>query len=97
MLDDDAAVFFFPIPHFLKKSFTPEVTSGLALILAQLLLHLGLGGDSSVIRSRKPEHIFALHAGAAGQDVLDRVVENMPEVQDAGHVGRRNDDGIGLL
>ncbi len=38
---------------------------------------------------------LALQPGAADEDVLDRVVEDMADRQDARHVGRRHDDRIG--
>ena len=45
----------------------------------------------------QPEHFFAQHAGAPGENVLDGVVEDVAEGEDAGHVRRRHDDRVGRL
>jgi len=49
-----------------------------------------------MIGSGQPEHVTAPHAVVAGDDVLDGVVQRVPDVQDSGHVRRRNDDGTRL-
>jgi hypothetical protein len=41
-----------------------------------------------------PQHVLAAHALEPRQDVLQRVVERVTHVQRAGHVGRRDHDGI---
>ncbi len=45
-----------------------------------------------MIHAGLPQHVAAAHALEAHQHVLQRVVERVPHVERAGHVGRRNDD-----
>ena len=49
-----------------------------------------------MIGSRNPECVLALHTPPAYEDVLQGVVKGMTDVEGAGHVGGRNDYGIGL-
>jgi len=55
-----------------------------------------LGGDAGVVRAGQPKDRLALHPVIAGQDVLQRVVQRMADMQTARHVRRRNDDRIGF-
>ncbi len=55
-----------------------------------------LGGDPGMVHSDDPERVLALQAGMADEDVLKRVVERVADMQAAGDVGRRDDDGEGL-
>ncbi len=54
----------------------------------------GLRGDARVIGPRKPKDFATEKASTAGEDILDGVIENVAKGEDAGDVGRRNDDGI---
>ncbi len=65
------------------------------LALHHLALDHQLGGDAGVVGARLPQHVLAAHALEAAEHVLQRVVEGMPHVQRARHVGRRDDDAIG--
>ena len=47
-----------------------------------------------MIGPRKPENFLSKEASAAGEDILDGVVENVAKGEDAGDVGRRNNDGV---
>ena len=38
-----------------------------------------------------------VHARLAGENILDRIVQNVPEREHAGDVGRRNDNGVSRL
>jgi hypothetical protein len=58
----------------------------------QLAFHDHLRGDARMVRARLPERVEAAHPVPAGQHVLQRVVEGMAHMQDAGHVGRRDHD-----
>ena len=58
--------------------------------------HLGFRGDRGVVGARNPAGVLALHAGAAHQYVLQRIVEHVAHVEHPRHVGRRNDDRIGF-
>ena len=66
-------------------------------LLQQPPLDDRLGGDAGVIGAGHPERLEALHAFLADEDVLQRVVQGVAEVQGAGHVRRRNDDRVRLL
>ena len=94
LLDDDAAVLRLPFPDQLEEFLAPEVVAGLAF-LAQLALDDVLRGDAGVIGAGEPEHFVAEHAGAAREDVLDRIVEHVAEREHAGDVRRRDDDRVG--
>ena len=54
-------------------------------------------GDAGVVGTGEPEDFLAEETGATGEDVLDGVVEDVAEGEDAGDVGERNDDGEGGL
>ena len=95
LLDDDAAVLVLPLPDFLQKFLAPEVVAMADdTLLFQRALDDGLRGDAGVIGAGKPKHFLALHARAAGEDVLDGIVQDVAEGQDAGDIRRRDDDGI---
>ena len=98
LLDDDAAVLLLPLPHFLQELLAAEVVAGFhEAEFAQILLDNGLRGNAGVVRAGQPQHFAPLHAGQAGQDVLDGVVEDVPQGEHAGDVGGRNDNGVGRL
>src|SRR5690606_3590789 len=49
--------------------------------------------DAGMVGARLPEHVLTLHAVVADKDVLQRVIEGVPDMERARHVGRRDDDG----
>src|SRR5690606_15618773 len=75
--DDDVAVLVLEIPDALEELLAAEIAAGLALLLAQLALDLRLGGDAGVVGAGQPEHLLAFLPRAAGEDVLERVVEDV--------------------
>ncbi len=95
LFQDDAAVFLLPFPGVLEEFLAGEVVLGDAHRL-ELRHHLGLGGDGSVVRSRHPAGILAVHAGVADQDVVQGVVEHVAHMEDTRHVGRRDHDRVGF-
>ncbi len=95
LVDDRAARLRLPRPHFFEKLLAPERTPVVLLALHELALDHHLRGNAGMIGAGLPEHVAAAHAFEAGEHVLQRVVERMPHVQRAGHVGRRDDDAIG--
>ena len=97
LLDDAAAVFLLPRPDALQKLLASQVVTGQAFVFAQLLLHLDLGGDAGVVAAGQPQRLVALHPLEAGQNILQRAVQRVSHVELAGDVGRRHDDGKGLL
>ena len=84
-----------PVPRMAQ-----ELLAGEVRLLDSLGLefghHLGFGGDGGVVGAGNPAGIFTLHARAAHEDVLNRLVEHMAHMEHARDVGRRNHDGIRL-
>ena len=62
----------------------------------ELALDHHLGGDAGMVHADHPERVLALQPGVADEDVLERVVERVADMERAGDVGRRDDDGEGL-
>ena len=54
LLHDSRAVLGLPVPHPLQELLPAQVVAGQALLGAQLLLHLDLGGDSGVVGTGHP-------------------------------------------
>ena len=90
LVDDGAAVLFLPLPDSLDELLTAHLVAVGALLLDLTLDHV-LGRDAGVVGAGHPEDLVALHPAPARDDVLQRVIESMPHVQHAGHVGRRYD------
>ena len=95
LFEDDSAVFFFPFPGVAEEFVACEVAF-LDSFGCELGNDLSLGGDGCVVGSGNPEGIFAHEAGAADEDVLNGVVEHVAHVEDAGHIGRGDNDCVGL-
>ena len=95
LLQNDAAVFMGPVPSMLQELVAREVTLADSL-LGQAFHNLGLGSDRGMVGTRHPQGIFALHARAADEDVLDGIVEHVSHVQHTRHIGGRDNDAIGL-
>ncbi len=85
-----------PLPDLLKETLAAEAFLGKAL-LGDLALDDDLGGRRGVVRSRQPEGGVALHPAPADEGVLDGRRKRVADVEDAGHVGRRQDDGERLF
>ena len=92
LLDDDAAVLVGPIPAGVDKLVATNLQAANALTL-ELLVDLGLRGDTGVVGAQHPARGLAAHAGHTDDSVLDGVVGGVTHVELAGHVGRRNGDG----
>ena len=84
-----------PGPDALHQALPPEVVAGTALLLVQLLLHLHLRGDPGVVGARQDQRLVPLHALAADDVVVDRVLHGVAHVQLAGDVRRRDGDAPG--
>ncbi len=95
LLDDDAAVLFLPLPDLRHEALAAQIVAVLDdALLFQRFLDDVLRGDAGVVGAGQPEHFLPQHAGAAGEDVLDGVVQYMAEREDARDVRRRDDDGV---
>ena len=95
LADDDSAVLLLPFPDLGEEGLPAKVVTGLFLLLAELALDDGLGGDARVIGTGKPEDFVPRLAGTAGEDVLQGIVEDMAEGEDPRHVRGGDDDRIG--
>ena len=95
LFDDGAAGFLFPFPDLLEELGAGEIGAFLA-VLGQFTLYHHLGCDACVVGAGLPERVIALHPLPADQDVLQRVVEGMTHVQDAGNVRRGDHDAVGV-
>ncbi len=73
---------------------TAQLVPAELLFLQQPPLDDRLRGDAGVIGAGHPERLEALHPFLADEDVLERVVQSVAEVQRAGHVRRRDDDRV---
>ena len=93
LVDNDAAMFLLPLPDALQELIASKVVAGLLFFLAKAAFNDGLRGDAGMIRTRKPEDLVSGLASAAGEDVLQCVVENMSERENSSDIGWRNDDG----
>ena len=96
LVDDRAAGLGLPRPDLLEEFLAPDLAAARLLPLHHLPLDHHLGRDTGVIGAGLPQHVAAAHALEAAEDVLQRVVERVPHVQRAGHVRRRDHDGVGL-
>ena len=88
--EDDAAVLVAPFGGDLDELLAAEVVACLAFLLTEFLFDAGLRGDAGVVGAREPEGGLTFLTGAADHDVLQRVIEQVSHVQDAGDVGRRD-------
>ena len=95
--NDPVAVLLLPLPHPLEELLPAQVIAGQALLGAQLLLHLDLGGDAGVVHAGQPQRGVALHPLEAGQNVLEGAVQGVAHVELPRDVGGRHDDGEGFL
>ena len=97
LLEDVVTLFVAPGPDAFEEFLATEIAAALALGFFEVFFHHGLGGDAGVVGAGDPAGGFAFETGAADEGVLEGVIEHMAHVQDAGDVGRRDDDGVGLL
>ncbi len=95
LVDDRAAVLLLPFPDALDERLAPEILPALAFLL-QRFLHDVLRGDARMVRAGQPEGVEAAHPAPSHEYVLDRLVERVPHVENAGDVRRRDDDRIRL-
>ena len=89
--EDRAAVLGLPLPGAVDERRAAQLATAGALGL-QRTLDQGVDGDRRVVHARQPQRLVALHAAAADQDVDQRVLERVADVQAARDVGRRDDD-----
>ena len=88
---DRAAVLGLPLPGALDERLAAQLAA-VGALGRQRALDERVDGDRGVVHARQPQGVVALHAAAADQDVDQRVLEGVADVQAAGDVGRRDDD-----
>ena len=96
LFHDAGAVLLFPVPALLQKAVPAQIVLVDALLL-QLVDDLDLGGDSRVVRARLPQGLVALHPLVTGDNILQRRIPGMPQVQLAGNIRRRDHDTERIL
>ncbi len=74
----------------------PVFGQGRLALVAEALVHHGLGRDAGVVGAGHPQGLVPLHPVGAGEDVLDGVVQGVAQVQGGRDVGRGDQDGEGL-
>ena len=93
LADDGPARLALPRPDALHERLTAELVPREPL-LPELPLHHVLRGDAGMIRTGHPEGVVPAHPMPADQDILQRVVQGVPHMERARHVGRRDDDAV---
>ncbi|MNY24988.1 hypothetical protein D3C86_1587380 [compost metagenome] len=93
---DSTARFRLPFPDLVDKGVAAHVATSGRARGGQLTLDHHLGRDAGVVGAGQPQHGLALHPVIAGQDVLQRIVQRVTDMQRARHVRRRDDDRIGV-
>ena len=97
LLENLVALLVAPVPNPLEKGFPTQIVTGLAFRLFEVLFDHGLGGNTRVVGAGNPERGLAFESGAAGQRILQGIVEHVPHVEDARYIGRWDDDRVRLL
>ena len=85
-------MFILPFENAPQKLFATEISAGFFLSAPQIFFDCSLSCNSGVIHAWQPQHFESLHSRAPGKNILNRVVEHVPECQHTGHVGRRHHD-----
>src|SRR6202161_1775721 len=81
-----------PLPAAIDERVAAERVTVLAF-LGEVFLDGVLGRDAGVIGPRQPQRVVTLHPPRADYYVLQRDVERVAEMELAGDVRRRDDDG----
>ena len=85
-----------PLPDAGDEGFATQIVTGFVFFFLELFFDDGLCRDAGMIDARNPQRILTAHAGDTGEDVLERVIDGVAQVQRAGDIGRWDDDGVGL-
>ena len=93
LFEDDAAVFMCPIPSVLKEFLASDIGL-LDALLSQLVHDFCFCCDGSMVGTRHPACVLALHTRTTDEDVLNRVVQHVTHVKHACDIRRRNHDGV---
>ena len=91
---DRPAAFRLPVPD-LGDEILAAIVGALFALRIELTLHHHLRRDAGMVGAHHPQRILAAQPLVADDDVLQRIVERVADMQAAGHIGRRIDDGEG--
>ena len=92
--DDGSAILLAPCPDPFDELLPSEFVASGSLFFAEIFFDAAFGCDAGVVGSGEPADFIAFHSVPARENILKRIVENMPHGQDAGHVRRGDHDGI---
>ena len=90
-----SAVLVGPIPRMFQE-FVARKVGLLNALLCKFVYNLCLCGYRRMVRTGHPAGIFALHAGASYENILNSVIQHVSHVQNAGYVWRRDYHRIGF-
>ena len=93
LLRDAGFVFVLPLPNAFHEGVAANVVACLVFVLEKSLFDDSLRGNAGVVRARNPERVATSLTAIADENVLQRVVQSVAEVQSTRNVRRRNDDG----
>jgi hypothetical protein len=94
---DDVAGLLLPLPHLADEALAAQRIAGLTVAFQrQVAAHHHLGGDAGVVGTHLPQRVVAAHAVVAHQRIHQGLLEGVAHVQGAGHVRRRQQDGVRL-
>ena len=94
---DRVARFLLPLPDLFDEFLASERIARFALAFArEVAPDDHFRRDAGMVGTDLPERVVATHAVVADQRVHQGVLERMAHVQGAGHVRRRQHDGVGL-
>ena len=93
LLQDDTAVAFLPLPDIVDKCISSKVVAR-EPFLFEFLLDLGLCCNSGMVDARKPTRFLSVLACPADIDILNGVIQDVPEMQNTRYIGRRHQDRI---
>jgi len=96
LAEDAGFVGLLPPPDPLDEPRAAQLVPRELLLDQQAALDDGLGGDARVVGARHPKRLVALHPLLPDQNVLERVIEGVAQVECTGHVRWRDDDRVGL-
>ena len=78
-----------------EEFFAGKIFAPFARLGDEIAFDDSLRGDAGVVGSGDPEGLKAAHPLPADQDVLQGVDKGMAHMENAGDIGRRDDDAIG--
>ena len=92
LLADGSGIFLFPLPGTFQKLLTADIIPGNAFTL-ESGIYLCLGGNAGMVHARQIQNIIALHSLIAADNILQGIIPGMADMENAGNVRRRYDNG----